>query len=479
MVIAATPQVIYDERLWSAQSDCDCACPSAPPLPRMSPIPNRPLWRHPDLRQRPIDQTHSVAFVPSASRVAVLNDPARMLIDSLSPTRAWQSGDADADLAIATCYQLGLLTDGTDSASPQPADALVAWLHVTNACNLRCTYCYVEKTNEAMSRDVGLAAVDAVIRSACANGYGRVSLKYAGGEASLNMPLVEELHTYAWERAVAAGVALDGRVLSNGTALTTGHIRLMRALGLGLMISLDGLREAHDLQRPTIGGRGSFDRAIAGIERAAALGLPPHISVTVTGSSIAGLAGLVGWLLDRDLPFSINFARQADGAEAIVLEEQRVIAGMRAAFAVIGARPPRRSLLGVLVDRANLGTAHVRTCGVGESYLVVDHRGGVAKCQMELDRPVSSVDAPDPLALVRAARTGVINLSVDEKQGCKSCEWRYWCTGGCAHETFRVTGRYDLQSPHCRIYKALYEDAVMLEGRRLLFHAAQPHAPVS
>ncbi len=48
---------------------------------------------------------------------------------------------------------------------------LTAWLHVTNACNLRCPYCYVNKSAEGMDEPTGRAAVEAVIRSAIEHGF--------------------------------------------------------------------------------------------------------------------------------------------------------------------------------------------------------------------------------------------------------------------------------------------------------------------
>ena len=52
--------------------------------------------------------------------------------------------------------------------------------------------------------------------------------------------------------------------------------------------------------------------------------------------------------------------------------------------------------------------------------------------------------------------------------GCRDCEWKYWCAGGCPLTTYRATGRYDVKSPNCNIYKAIYPQAMRLEGLRLL-----------
>jgi uncharacterized protein len=441
-----------------------------------SPLPLPPqdlhlLRPHPLLQMLPLDDEYVVAFVPSLSRVVVLDRAAQSLLARLPlGDQSWDEAALDT---LQTLQHAGLATagDGAITAPPE-TDVLVAWLHVTNACNLRCSYCYLHKNGESMDEATARAAIDSVIRSALSYGYRGIALKYAGGEASLRMPMVERMHAYACEQAALHNLKCQGGLLSNGTGLTAAKVETIRALGLQLMISLDGPAATNDAQRPTVGGRGSFAAARLGVERALAGGVIPNIAITVTGESVVGLPGLIAWLLDRELPFTISFYRENDCSSSFArlkLDEQRIIDGMRAAYAVIERNPPRWSLLGSLLDRADLSSPHRRTCGVGENYLVIDQRGRIAKCQMTIAQPVTSISAENPLALIRADRIGVQNLPVDQKSGCRSCEWRYWCAGGCAVATYQATGRYDVQSPNCGIYKALYPDVLRLEGRRLLF----------
>lgn len=452
-------------------ADCDCACPVDLPRRFAPPPPDQPLRLHPQTHWMPLDPEFSLAYVPSCSQVAAVNRSARSLLERFAVARRARN-DEERQVAQEG-FALGLLIaqDQIEEAAPPAPDALVAWLHVTNACNLGCGYCYITKSDEAMDLATGMAAIDACVRSALAVGYRRIALKYAGGEASLNMPLVAQLHPYACAQAATHGLLVHGRVLSNGAALTTPRLRQICDLGLDLMISLDGIGADHDRQRPNLGGGGSFRQVLAGIERAQSLGLTPHISITISVESVAGLPQLLELLLDRDLPFSLNFVRPADqhpDREASSHADQRMIAGMRAAYATIERRPPRRNLLGALLDRTNLDAAHARTCGVGENYLVFDQRGNVAKCQMTIDRPVGTAAAPDPLALIRADQIGVRNLPVTQKIGCRTCNWRYWCAGGCGVATARTYGREDVPSPNCAIYQALYPDVLRLEGLRLL-----------
>jgi len=440
--------------------------------------PGRPetLQPHPQLQLLPLDEAHVVAFVPSLSQVAVLDRQALAFLRRLPLPAA--ALDTETRRLVQLLDGLGILSADGAIPAPPPPDTLVAWLHVTNACNLRCHYCYIAKSSERMSADTAAAAVDATLRSAIAGGYRRILLKYAGGEPLLALDTVTAAHRRAQEQAARAGISLDAGLLSNGTGLTVAHVQTILALGLRLTVSLDGLDQANDAQRPTLGGAGSARSVQQAILRALDGGLRPDVAVTVTRNNIASLPELVNWLLAHGLRFSLSLYREgghAPNSGALRPDEQQIVDGMRAAYAAVAARPPEWSVLDALLDRADLSGAHARTCAVGENYLVIDQRGQIARCQMELDRPVTDIRADDPLALIRSDQIGVRNLPVDEKEGCRSCEWRYWCAGGCAVETKRASGRYDVRSPHCAIYKALFPDLLRLEGLRILHwsqHAA-------
>jgi uncharacterized protein len=242
------------------------------------------------------------------------------------------------------------------------------------------------------------------------------------------------------------------------------------------MVSLDGVTASHDQQRPRWNGKGSLQATQHGIEQTIQAGIIPQIAITVTSQNIDDAPSLVAWLLAQQLPFTINFYRQPPSAsdhtyEAWYADEQRIIDGMRAVYSVVEQQPPRWNVLGALLDRTDLSAAHQRTCAVGENYLVIDHHGRIAKCQMTLDQPLSHVQNDDPLTILRSDQIGVQNLPVDQKFDCRTCEWRYWCAGGCPIATWQATGQFDLKSPNCRIYKQLYPDLLRLEGLRLLHWA--------
>jgi uncharacterized protein len=270
------------------------------------------------------------------------------------------------------------------------------------------------------------------------------------------------------------GLSLDGVILSNGTLLTREMAEVMRSLDLRLMISVDGVGRYHDCHRPSVDGKGSFNAVARSVDLARSMGLVPDISITVSGRNVDGLSEVVAWALKRDLPFGLNFYREnsLSGSQSdLNLEAERVIAGVLCAYEVIEDNLPRASLLSSLLDRANLAVPHCRTCSVGQSYLVFDPLGRVAKCQMDLEHSVADVNAPDPLRAVRESVSGIRNPTVHKKAQCRGCQWRYWCAGGCPLMAYRATGHYDARSPNCGIYQALFPELLRLEGLRLLKYA--------
>ncbi|NJO15907.1 MAG: radical SAM protein [Thioploca sp.] len=354
-------------------------------------------------------------------------------------------------------------------AGSSMSKTLSAWLHITDKCNLRCDYCYLPHVHANMPVEIGYAAIQATVRSALIHHYPQIKLKYAGGEPLLNFSLITELHCYAQYLTKQHGLTLEGVVLSNATLLNSEMLAQLQALDLRLMISLDGLGIAHDQQRSYANGCGSVDKVIHGIELAMAHGLVPAISITVSGRNAAHLSEVVAWILKRDLPFSFNFYRENDLSSSfddLKLEEDKIIAGMLAAYKVIEENLSKRSLLTSLVDRVNLAEPHLYSCNTGSAYLVFDHQGQISKCQMQMDKPVAVLPIKDPLALIRADQTGIQNLSVLEKEECCFCEWKDWCAGGCPLDAYRATGRYNVHSPNCVIYKALCPEVIRLEKLR-------------
>jgi uncharacterized protein len=375
---------------------------------------------------------------------------------------------------VALFSHLGLLQNVELPPYPpkrSTEETLSAWLHITNACTLRCSYCYLHKTPEHMTDDTARRAVDAVFRSAIKHHFKRISLRYAGGEASLQMANVLATHDYATQLAQENGIKLHAYIMSNGVILPQSQIEQLKIRNIGVMISLDGIGDYHDSQRPFISGKGSFKYVDRTITKLLANGLMPHINVTISQRNLGGLPDLVLYIVERDLPFTFSYYRDnaySTHIRDLQFAETQMIEGMRKAFAVIERHLPKRRLLNSLIDKASMSGVRQHTCGVGRTYLVIDQHGQVAKCHADIKQTVTTINEEDPLQAIRNDKSGVQAIAIEEKEGCRTCEWRYWCTGGCPILTYRITGRNDVQSPNCNIYKALFPEVLRLEALRLL-----------
>ena len=449
-----------------APTEPDCACPM-PPHPASQPRPpGEHYQRVRDLHSAPLRDGWTLwCNTLAGGAPVVLNAPA------LARLTAFERPSPPAtatDLLLAEAQLIA--PPNTHYSAPTGRSAtLTAWMHVTNACNLDCPYCYIRKSSARMSLETGMRAIDALVASAKRHGFDELKLKYAGGEAALHYRVVQQLHCYATQQAAIHGLTLRAVVLSNGTVMPHPFAEWLAATGVRLMVSVDGVGADHDQQRPHKDGSGSFaaiERTLR--ERLLPRGIRPDICITITGRTAGVAAGAVAWALDYDLPFSLNFYReneQSAGYRDLRFQETQIIAGIQAAYALIERRSPERPLLDGLLDRVQ-AQAHGHTCGVGQSYVVVTHDGKVAQCQMELQQAQPLEPHSDVIALV--ASGPLHNVSVDEKEGCRECLWRYRCAGGCPIVTLRATGRTDVRSPNCAIYQTLLPAALRLEGLRIL-----------
>ena len=205
-IVDVVPRVLLSSQFNDAgqkiyYEECDCSCANYDFRLSTFPVaPDQPL-RCAGLHSQQLPQSHTLMFNPLRDGgVAVLNSPARKLWEQFQyPHTLYSLGFAPGSDNLAVVEKMveaGLL-EGVVARTQTSIGAprtLSVWLHITNACNLRCDYCYVSKANGRMSLETGRAAVDAVVRSATRASFRRVKLKFAGGEPTLNLELVFDLH---------------------------------------------------------------------------------------------------------------------------------------------------------------------------------------------------------------------------------------------------------------------------------------------
>jgi len=349
---------------------------------------------------------------------------------------------------------------------------LGVWMHITNQCNLRCKYCYVNKTSEVMSKEVAETATKNIFRDAKRHGFKHITFKFSGGEALLELSTILFVTDLAKKLAKETGLEVEFVVLSNGVLITEEVAKTLKENGIRASISLDGTEKYHDAQRVFANGSGSFKFAIKGLENLLAQKVPFNVSVTITNKNAENLPELTKYLLDKDIPFAFNFYRENPYVtEDLYGEDEKLVEYVKKAYEVIHNNVPKNSLLAGILDRINFVHPHRHTCGVGNSYIVVRHDGTMVSCQMTLEQPIGDVFHGDLVATMEnECFIEPKGLTVEGKTPCNTCMWRYICCGGCPLLTKEHKGVYTANSPYCAVYKELIPEVLKLEAKRLLVY---------
>lgn len=481
-ILDSRPIILYPQPADPAiagQCDCNCDCACAAPAVENArraaaafQAPQRRYLRAESARFDVSQPGYSARYSAGAA-LAVLNEPAETLLGRFARPIPLTETPAGERAAVERLIAAGmLLPEGEPLLAPPGApDTLTAWLHLTERCNLRCEYCYLPKRPVDMNLETGQRAIDALLRSAAGHGFRRLRIKYAGGEPLLRFDTLSRLHCYAQSCAARRAIQVEGVVLSNGILLDAERVETLRQLGLQLMISLDSF-SPHD-HRQTASQRPSFPQAQQAI-RLAAGRLTVFVSMTLTHTNLPYAPAALEWLLRRPVQVGINFYRpnrRITDPDPCMLTEQD--AGLLAdLYRQQVECHPERSLLGAWLDRANLGSARLRPCGVGESYVVIDSQGRAARCQMALEAPRAPSEWDDLLDNLDQTGCEPQNPPVTDKENCQGCLYRYACSGGCPLLARLTHGRYDQPSAYCHLYRAVFPRLIVLEGQRLLATAA-------
>ena len=484
---SARPQILHPPMYHTHVGQCDCgpACVLDPPhcaatLPLAEPwITQVPLY--------PISSQGEwqVTFNPAGpAGVVALNAAARRVLAAFDiptcvdglPARLADLPAATAQEAAYTLAQAGLLRSlVTPSTQAATCSVLSAWLHVSEACNLHCPYCYVPNRPRIASPEMGRHAVDRLVDLAVCHHYTTLQIKYAGGEPTLNLPVVWAVHNHAVGRCAETGLGLKEVLLTNGVDLSDATLSLVAKAGMRLVISLDGGPVAHSQTRNRPDGSQTYDSVVSTIDRALAHGLRVDISITLTALNLDGVPDAVAFALGRNLPFSLNFYRDCHTGQRMARavlshlrpDPDRLIQVVGQALALADQHLSYPLPFTGILDRARLDVPHHFPCSAGRDYLAIGPRGQVAACQMLLEEPWTNLEDADPLATVRRHGEDAFK-SVLDRPDCRWCQWQTACSGGCP--LLRET---PLHHSYCRVYRTLLPELVRLEGKRLIASAAQ------
>ena len=125
-------------------------------------------------------------------------------------------------------------------------------LHLTNNCNLNCSYCFVDRNPKRMSKEVAFAAVDLGLKG----GRGSSGLLFYGGEPLLEKDLIYDITEYAKAIKEKTGHVFYYKMTTNGMLLDEDFLKFSQSINLAIGFSHDGPAQDDCRLLPT--GEGSF-----------------------------------------------------------------------------------------------------------------------------------------------------------------------------------------------------------------------------
>ena len=350
-------------------------------------------------------------------------------------------------------------------------------LHIAHDCNLACRYCFAEEgeyhgRRALMSFEVGKKALDFLV----ANSGNRRNLEvdFFGGEPLMNWEVVKQLVAYGRSLEEANNKKFRFTLTTNGVLLNDEIEEFLNREMSNVVLSLDGRREINDQMRPSRNGKGSYDIIVPKFQKLAESRNQMNYYVR-------------GTFTRNNLDFSedaIHFAdlgfKQMSIEPVVSLPEEPYsireedLPKIMEEYDKLAVEYIRRQKEGrgfhffhFMIDlkQGPCVAKRLSGCGSGTEYLAVTPWGDLYPCHQfvgEDDFLLGNVD------------TGVTNTKVrDEfklcnvyaKETCKDCFARFYCSGGCAANSFKfhgsITDAYDIG---CEMQKKRIECAIMIKA---------------
>lgn len=214
-----------------------------------------------------------------------------------------------AEIVVDKNYDEKEIIDSIKPAIFQGVDIRVMVLHLTDFCNLKCKYCFIEGgmcqdyKRQNMTKEVMKAAIDKYIQILKRSKLkANPSIVFYGGEPLANWEIIEYGLKYL-EECKQNGLInhdIDKVIITNGTLITDEIAAMLKKYDVLVSLSLDGIKEVHDYNRIDYDNKGSFDRTIRGLNLLRKHGVEPSISCVMSPFAIKHVDETIDFLL-KDL----------------------------------------------------------------------------------------------------------------------------------------------------------------------------------
>ena len=352
-------------------------------------------------------------------------------------------------------------------------------LHIAHDCNLACKYCFAEEgeyhgRRALMSFEVGKKALDFLI----ANSGSRRNLEvdFFGGEPLMNFDVVKQLVAYGREQEKLHDKQFRFTLTTNGVLLNKEIQEFANKEMANVVLSVDGRKEVHDFMRPFRGGQGSYDYIIPKFKEMAE-------SRNQTNYYVRGT------FTHYNTDFASDVLSLADeGFEQISVES--VVAPETEDYAIKASDLPKIMeeydyLAKEMLKREKEGRGfnffhfmidlsggpcvakRLSGCGSGTEYLAVTPWGDLYPCHQFVGQEEFLMGNVDEGIVRTDLQEEFKCCNVYAREKCQDCFAKFYCSGGCAANSYNFTGRItDTYDIGCEMMRKRVECAIMLKAAR-------------
>ncbi len=216
------------------------------------------------------------------------------------------SGHVAKDFGV-TPFQSPKASDNKEKSSRFKPRSLT--LSLTSACQLACKYCYINGGDNPknMPKEIVEASIEYVSDCLKANGIKKFEIEFHGqGEPTANWPLFIHAVNYASKACIEKGLEESFSIVTNGI-LTENKIEFLAEKGVKVGLSLDGLKESTDIQRPLRKNGSSFNRIMESISLFKKHGIDIGIRSTVTDLNLEEMGEFTKFIANNTDVKYVNF----------------------------------------------------------------------------------------------------------------------------------------------------------------------------
>ena len=350
-------------------------------------------------------------------------------------------------------------------------------LHIAHDCNLACKYCFADEgeyhgKRELMSYEVGKKALDFLV----ANSGSRTNLEvdFFGVEPLMNFEVVKQLVKYGRSLEEPNNKKFRFTLTTNGVLLDDDILEFANKEMSNLVLSLDGRKEVHDLMRPRRGGQGSYDTVVPKFIKAAESRnqMNYYVRGTYTRNNLDFAKDVIHM---ADLGFEQISVEPvvADKSESYAIREEDIDTLIKQ-YDELTAEMIKRKKEGkpfnffhFMIDLSGGPCVAKRLsgCGSGTEYLAVSPSGELYPCHQFMGMKDFLLGNVDEGVIRTDIRDEFKLCNVYAKEKCKNCFAKFYCSGGCAANSYNfsgsINGTYEIG---CELQKKRIECAIALKA---------------